>query len=211
MRWIRLGSVRAEELFHEAEHLQAEWQPAYPRLYSFSGYRYCDLLLDLGRAAEVRDRAQQTLEWATEAGAGLLTIALDHLSLGRAEFVAHEADGSGDLAEAEGQLNQAVDGLRSAGTIHNLPWGLLARVGYFRITKQFDRARRDLREAMRIATRSGMRLHECDAHLEYARLELAQRNRETARPHFTDAEKLVATTGYHRRDRDLDELRAALS
>ena len=28
---------------------------------------------------------------------------------------------------------------------------------------------------MRIATRSGMRLLECDAHLEYARVELAQK------------------------------------
>ena len=58
--------ARAEELFKEAERLQAEWQPEYPRLYSLWGYLYCDLLLDLGRHAEVRDRAAQTLEWALE-------------------------------------------------------------------------------------------------------------------------------------------------
>ena len=53
--------ARAEALFQEAERLQAERQPEYPRLYSLQGYRYCDLLLDLGRHAEVRDRAAQTL------------------------------------------------------------------------------------------------------------------------------------------------------
>ena len=63
---------------------------------------------------------------------------------------------------------------------------------------------------MRIATRSGMRLHECDAHLEYGRLELAQGNREAARTHLIHAAELVAATGYHRRDKDLEELKAAV-
>src|SRR5689334_16185938 len=36
------------EAFREAEALQAEWQPEYPRLYSLQGYRYCDLLLSHG-------------------------------------------------------------------------------------------------------------------------------------------------------------------
>ncbi|MCP3962126.1 MAG: hypothetical protein GY719_30150, partial [bacterium] len=31
--------------FREAEAMQAEWQPQYPRLYSQRGYQYCDLLL----------------------------------------------------------------------------------------------------------------------------------------------------------------------
>ena len=112
--------ARAEELFQEAERLQAERQPEYPRLYSLRGYRYCDLLLDLGRHAEVRDRATQTLRVGSQRRNSLLDIALDHLSLGRAELLAYEADGSGDLAEAENHLNQAVDGLRKAGTIHHL-------------------------------------------------------------------------------------------
>ena len=50
-------AARAQALFEEAEALQAERQPQYPRLYSLQGYRYCDLLLAQGRAAEVRERA----------------------------------------------------------------------------------------------------------------------------------------------------------
>jgi hypothetical protein len=40
--------------------------------------------------------------------------------------------------------------------------------------------------------------------LEFARLELA------ARPHLARAAELIAATGYHRRDEDLEELKAAL-
>ena len=36
--------------FREAEAMQAERQPEYPRLYSLQGYRYCDLLLSAGSA-----------------------------------------------------------------------------------------------------------------------------------------------------------------
>jgi tetratricopeptide (TPR) repeat protein len=202
--------ARAQALFQESERLQVERQPRHQRLYSVQGYRYCDLLLDLGRHAEVRDRANYSIEIARRNN-WLLDIALDHLSLGRAEVVAHEAAGSGDLAEAETHLHQAIDGLRRAGTIHNLPRGLVARAAYFWLTRQYDRVRRDLDEALRIAIRSHTRLHECDAHLEYARLELAQSNREAARPHLTRAEKLVAATGYHRRDKDLEKLKGALA
>ena len=92
--------ARAEALFREAERLQAERQSQFPRLYSLSGYRYCDLLLDLGRHAEVRERAAYAIEIARQNN-WLLDIALDHLSLGRAEVLAHETDRSGDLAEAK--------------------------------------------------------------------------------------------------------------
>ena len=57
---------RAQALFEGAEALQAETQPEYPRLYALQGYQYCDLLLARGRAAEVRERAAQTLEWASK-------------------------------------------------------------------------------------------------------------------------------------------------
>jgi tetratricopeptide (TPR) repeat protein len=62
--WHEAGEhTRAEALFQEAERLQAEWQPQYPQLYSQGNYRYCNLLLDLGRQAEVRERTAQTLQW----------------------------------------------------------------------------------------------------------------------------------------------------
>ncbi len=66
-----------------------------------------------------------------------------------------------------------MDGLRQAGQQDDLPRGLLARAELHRFTGAFSKALNDLDEAFTIATRGGMRLHEADCHLEYARLYLA--------------------------------------
>jgi tetratricopeptide (TPR) repeat protein len=183
--------AEAMRLFAEAERIHAEAKPSTPFLYSPGGYRYCELLLGQGRTAEVLSRASQTLPMA-ERGPQLLSIGLDHISLGRAY-----PSGS---AEAGHHLNLAVEFLRRAGTLHHLPLALLARG-----------TPRDLDEVFRIATRSGMRLHLTDYHLASARLALRNGDRPKALDHFTKAETLIQETGYHRRDPDLAELRAALS
>ena len=79
-------TAAALALFREAEQLQQEHQPAYPRLYSLRGFQYCDLLLAQGSTAEVLERAEQTLEWVKQQGTLLLDIALDQLTLGRAHL-----------------------------------------------------------------------------------------------------------------------------
>ncbi|MDH3659354.1 MAG: toll/interleukin-1 receptor domain-containing protein [Alphaproteobacteria bacterium] len=194
----------AGALFAEAEAMQAERQTDYPRLYSVQGNRYCDLLLTLGQAEAVRERALQALEWAKQADASLLDFALNHLSLGRAVLAL------GDRGEARTRLDQAVDGLREAGQMDDLPRGLLARAALFREVEQFAPSRRDLDEVMRLAIRCGLGLHKCDAHLEYARLALAEGRRDVARRHLDKAAELVEKTGYHRRDGEVVELKAAL-
>jgi tetratricopeptide (TPR) repeat protein len=166
--------AEAMRLFAEAERIQAEGQPGYPILYSAEGYQYCDLLLGQVQNVEVLRRASQTVDWASKHG-GLLSIGLDHLSLGRAHLA-----GS---AEAMHHLDLAVDLLRRAGTLHELPRALLARG-----------TDHDLDEVFRIATRAGMRLYLADYHL--------------ARGNLAEAEALINETGYHRRDRELAELRA---
>ena len=72
-------------------------------------------------------------------------------------------------------------------------------------------ARRDLDEAMRIARRGEMRLHQCDAHLELTRLAPAEDDRDQARHHLAEARRLVEQTGYHRRDGDLAKLQDQLA
>jgi len=103
-----------------------------------------------------------------------------------------------------------VTGLRQAGQQDYIPRGLLARAALGRAAGDFDRARRDLDEALVIATRGGMRLHEADAHLEYARLCLATGDRPAAREHFAVAQRMVAGMGYGRRDGEVRELARAL-
>jgi tetratricopeptide (TPR) repeat protein len=193
--------LSARELFEEAEAIFAKMYEEFPRLTSVAGYLYCDLLLTQRHPAEARDRARYSIEVA-RANNWLLDIALDHLSLGRAALTLSEH------GEAREQLNRAVDGLRTAGTIHHIPRGLLARAAFLRETGEFDRARRDLEEAMRIAKRSEMRLFQCDAHLEYARLALAKEDKEQAREHVAEARRLVEECGYGRRRPEVEALEA---
>jgi nucleoside phosphorylase/tetratricopeptide (TPR) repeat protein len=194
--------------FEEAEWMQKKRQPANPRLYSLPGFQYCDLLLDQGRDAEVRERAAKAMDVATR-NHWLLDIALDHLSLGRADILAAQRGAAGDLSEAASQLQQAVDGLRRAGRQDYLALGLVARAALHTYTRAFAGARRDLDEALTLATRCGFRLHEADAHLGLARLALADDNPAAARDHRDRARAIIEATGYHRRDRDLAELDAA--
>ena len=55
-----------------------------------------------------------------------------------------------------------------------------------------------------IATRGGMKLYEADCHLEYARLYLAEGDKEKAKEHLSTAKKMIEEMGYHRRDIDIE-------
>jgi len=227
----------ALKLFNEAEKLQQEFQPEYPRLYSLWGFRYCDLLLAQGKTTEVLERAQYALELSQHSdgkgGMGLLDIALDQLTLGRAYWQL------GDFPQAARWLDQAVVDLRASGQQDDLPRGLLARAALYRDTRNpsrdFTRARQDLQEVYDIAESSGMRLHLTDYHLEMARLLIAEKGNPPQSPffkggsqgsdvvvipslekvgpggdsvqeHVTKAAKLIEETGYKRRLPELQEL-----
>jgi tetratricopeptide (TPR) repeat protein len=223
--------AEAEAAFREAEALQAELQPPYPKLYSLQGYRYCDLLLSraapldgsaLGRDGlgavdeEARRRCEAVRERAlyarkiAEKNRWLLDIALDHLSLGRATLGLALATG-GDLNPATEPLNAAVQGLRAAGQEDHLPRGLIARATLHRFGEDEAAAEADLSEALEIAERGSMKLHECNAHLEWARLRRSVGDPDGAREHLERARALVAETGYHRRDREVAALTAGLA
>ena len=83
----------AEELFREAERLQQEHQPEYPLLYGLQGYRFCDLLLAHGQATEAQRRGRKFFEWRVPDDS-LLTIALDHLTLGRTALALNDLSGA---------------------------------------------------------------------------------------------------------------------
>ena len=70
--------IQAERLFLKAEKMQRKSQPEYFFLYSYQGFRYCQLLLSLGRYLDVLERAKKMLSWSTEQG-GSRDIALDHI------------------------------------------------------------------------------------------------------------------------------------
>jgi tetratricopeptide (TPR) repeat protein len=229
-----------------AEAMQAERSPDSPQLNSRGGYRYCDLLLSRGEpedgagldglgaaperaqrfreaCLEVRKRATKTLAISEEflgRGLGLLDIALDHLSLGRANLglaltapvlATPDEEAEAELARAAEHLGRAVDGLRQSGSEDHLPRGLLARAAFRRLRGDPAGAKADLDEALEIAERGSMRLFICDAHLEWARLCLQQGDTEATRGHVAAARKIVNETGYGRRERELRWLKRRLA
>lgn len=239
----------ADKRFREAEQMQAQPHPDYPLLYSLQGFQYCDLLLaapergawQLVQKSEVRgqtselirkcravsDRAAQTLKWADDNDLSLLTLALDHLTLGRAALYAAILEGSDFrlLTSDLYHIDHAVSGLRRAGQQVMLPQGLLTRAWLRFLTGAHagpESAQDDLDEAWEIAERGPMKLLLADIHLCRARLfgnrkaESGNRKEETAYPwespaaDLAAAEKLINDCGYHRRDEELADAKAAL-
>ncbi|MBI5633476.1 MAG: TIR domain-containing protein [Nitrospirae bacterium] len=199
----------AERLFSEAEEMQKRRQPKQPCLYSLAGFLYCDLLLGKGDYHEVLERAKKIFEWRLPSDQ-LLTIALEYLFLGRGHLLKELQDGGKDYADAEKYLNGAVEGLRKAEQQQYMPLGLLARAELYRIKRDFIKTRHDLDEAMTIAIRCGMRLYEADCHLEYARLYLAEGDKEKAKEHLSTAKTMIDEMEYHRRDKDVKEIEELL-
>ena len=189
----------ANFLFQEAESLQQQLDPSYPFLYSIRGFLYCDFLITEGKIHEVFIRATQTLEWAKAQKTLLLPTALDQLTLGKI------------LLEAN-YLDCAVMGLHKSEAQHMLPFGLLSRAHYYRYTQQYPQAYADLKEIYDIAEPSGMRLHMTDYHLEMSRLLIAEGKEplNKIQEHVDKAEKLINDTGYHRRDKELADLKEQL-
>ena len=193
------GSINeAKTGFREAEAMKKEHRPEYSLLSTLGGYQYCDFLLSQGNYAHVKTRTIQTIQWMI-AQHWLLYIALDTLSLGRAEWMRILRERDGDFREAGEILDRAVDGLRKAGQQQYITCGLLARAELYRCTKDFERAHRDLREAMTIATLGEMRLHEADCHLQYGRLYLAEGEIGEAREHLEKVAGMIEEMGYGRR------------
>jgi tetratricopeptide (TPR) repeat protein len=225
-------------IFDEAEAVRAQHREQSP-LVSLDWYAYCDLLL--GRVVALESifiapqvssdecqRFRQACEEVLARAASLLQprsaipwlVALGHLALGRAHLglvVAArlipwgEHPGAAHADQAAIHLDQAVTYLRRSGRDDYVPRGLLARARLGRWLGDRERVVQDLTEALDVAERGSMQLHACDAHLEWARYHVSLGDVDAARPHVTSAMVLVASTGYGRRQAELDALLAAVS
>jgi tetratricopeptide (TPR) repeat protein len=201
--------IKAQKIFDQAEKIQQKRQSPHPFLFSYQGFQYCQLLLSLGRYKEVLMRAEETLKLARKAG-NIRDIALDYLSLGQAILIQAQSEANSDYSQAKIFLDQAQMGLRQGGRDDDVVFALLSKGWLYRLEEDWNRAHRDLQEAMSRAKRSGMALLQTDAHLEYARLYLAQDQPEKARPHLATAKKMIAEIGYGRRRQDVLDLEAQL-
>jgi len=208
----------SEARFVEAEALQSESQPEYPRLYSLRGFRYGDLLLAgaeraawrgpvedetlLRRYGEVAERAVRTLPIA-EMNRWILDISLDHLTLARCALYGARLRGESPAA-ARAEAERALAGLRASGNQDDLPRGLLTRAWLRHRLGDTTGAEADLQEVEQIAKRGQMRLHLADCHLTRARL---FRDRDE----LAKARALIEQCEYWRRLPELEDAEAALN
>jgi tetratricopeptide (TPR) repeat protein len=204
--------------FREAESMQAGRQPEYPRLTSLQGFQYCDLLLaGAERAAagagsgfealreeldHVERRTQETIETRHPADS-MLDIALDHLTLGRVHLYRALLDGTA-VSDAESEIEQAVDWLRRAGTLHHQPKGLLTRAWLRFAQDRPDDARADLDAAEEIARRGPMPLFLADIALYRARF-------FQDRDALAVARRLIDKHSYGRRLEEIAALEASMA
>jgi len=172
----------------------------------------------LATCDEVLARAIQTLEWAQKVRASLLSIAVEHLALGRTSLYRvllaapanpedHGPAFLAPLVATRSYLDAAVEGLHRSGDMSHLPRGLITRAWLHHLLANLTAATADLDEAESLATRSGMPIFLADVHLTRARL-------FRDRTELGKAKKLLATLatkGYHRHDEMLADTEEALS
>jgi hypothetical protein len=152
---------------------------------------------------EVEQRAAQALEWETRMrGAPLLDFALHRLTLGRVALYRAILKVS-SFEPAREPLTAAVDGLRAAGRMDQVPRGLLTRAWSRFLEGDSAGAQADLDESWQIAERGAMKLYMADILLHRARL---FRDRAA----LDAAARLIEEIGYHRRDEELADAREAL-
>jgi hypothetical protein len=168
----------------------------------------------------VSERAAGALHWAEQNNLSLLTIALDHLTLGRAALYPAVLDGIplDQLEPCRVSVEHAVDGLRRAGTQDHLPLGLLTRAWLRFLTGArtgHESAQGDLDEAFEIAGRGPMPLFMADIHLHRARLFGLSKDRPASYPwtspqhDLAEARRLIEKHGYGRRKEELEYAEAA--
>ena len=165
----------------------------------------------------VAQRAQTALNIVLNGSRNLLDIALNHLTLGRAAlyeaFLTQSA-----IHNPHSAIEQAVSGLRSAGTMDHLPRGLLTRAWLRALTGRRTGAASavaDLDEAWEIAARGSMRLFQADILLMRARLfglPSAEEKYpwESPQADLAAARTLIEQCGYGRRLEELEDAERAL-
>lgn len=200
--------VEAEKNFQQADQITDKDGEPIPNLFFFWGFGYCELLLTLGRIDEAITRARQAMERIDQIRGSLLAAAQIHLALGRA-LLAQSQDRQTDPTPAAEHLDRALATLERAAHQVHLPRGLLARADFSRTRGDFKASRADLDRALALAERDSqarMVLHAADCHLGYCRLHLARQRKADARRSLQAASELIRSVGYHRREREIEQL-----
>ncbi len=193
----------ASEMFLEAEKIRSirKSNPRDKNLFSVSGFRYCEFLLEQGDFDEVIRRSENDIKIIgrklnTGENERRLSIAINQISLGRAWMKKEILSGQYDFARAMSYLDRAVRGLTDSKHMDDLPMALLARSECHRVQKKFTAAWEDLNKVEYIAELGSMILFLADFHIEAAFLFRSEGNEVESKKHLQKAEDIINDTGY---------------
>jgi hypothetical protein len=213
-------SVDAAQAFAEAESVQAELAPHLPTLVSLSGFDYAQLLLEQARTRDARRAVLERARASLASVKKLLSIALDHCTIGQALAGPHGSatESDGQPRQAAAALDLAIETMRRANGMDDLPKLYLARARHRRTRDDPTGARADLDAAVCLATPSGMRTDLAECAVLAGHLDLDRALDRAAAPdavpeaakHWTQADRLIRETGYRRREAELHLLEARL-
>ncbi|MCH8960241.1 MAG: hypothetical protein IH820_02625, partial [Bacteroidetes bacterium] len=180
----------AHKLFLEAETIHKSHGQEPDILCSSGGFKYCDLLLEVGKRQEVGERALVALRYAESHGWSMST-GLAALSLAMAESL---IDSVSSQEICSTRFKVALEHLRKCGYVEYFVIGLLAHSRFSRIVNDIPKAERDLGEVEQIAGRSGMLIFQIEAALERCRLALTLDHHDEAHRTLDEAQALVKKT-----------------
>lgn len=199
-----LGALKQ---FKKAENLQQrECLPDQPWLYEVQGAWYSTLLLDQAIDIVAREAVLERVQYSMKISLKnnwLYKIALNYLVLARTFFSLNR------IEKSYIKMDEAVQSMRKSSRFDFMPQTLLTRANFLRHQKDFQAAQYDLDESFDIIERCGMKLYEVDANLLQGNLNLDQN--QTADNEYKIAKELIAITGYHLRDPELDLLGARIA
>lgn len=197
---------KALQEFEMAENVIKQDASDQQYLSSVAGYRYCDLLLSLGRSEEVLERTHASYDQAKEKEEWNLVVGLDQITRGKALML---DTGEGDpTSDREGlkAFNHGIHELRKAVNQDDLCRALIDRADAFRRNGRLQDATRDLDEAFGIAEDGDMTLLLADHHLGRARLLSDEGRQEKAMEALGKAESIIDSSGYGRREAETARL-----
>ncbi len=183
--------------------LQESTTSVFPKQYSLAGVQYRSILIDYlkeeDQLANLKNdiinsiKVSENMQW-------LIPKALDQLNLAKVLIKL-------DLnREAIFYLDNSLQYLVKLDKIQYVPLIFIERANFYLQQQQLEQAQQDLDEAWQIIERSGMKLYEVDYHLAMCRYARLQQPSEAA-THLEKAKKLIQTTGYHLRDKDVSPRR----
>lgn len=193
-------------IFIKAEQLV---QPDCTYLYSIWGTKYCSALLDADsnnkNLSIILERGKYCLSYAI-ASNRWQSIAYGHFNMACIYSVLQETQ------KAHLAFSLAIQIMQRSNNILYIPSFYIARADFYLTQNKLNEAKDDLNSALEIIERCGMKLYQVDYLLIHGRYCLASNDNkiETALNNYQEAKDLIAETGYHLRDAELDLLAAQI-